>query len=121
MPDTLTEIANPQQIEGEPKRRWFSSLDLDLIVWLNENAEPMRFQFCYDKSRAERALSWSPELGFTHHAVDSGEMADDIRHKASPILTVHDTETHNAAKELLHGTLKQLPEDVAQFVRAKLT
>ena len=33
-PTVLTEDLNVRQVKGEPRRRWFSDADLDLIVWL---------------------------------------------------------------------------------------
>ena len=54
---TLTEIPEVRQIPDEPRRRWFRSDDLDLIVWCDESGAPTSFQLCYDKPRSEHALT----------------------------------------------------------------
>ena len=46
--DALREIVDVRQVPGEPKRRWFSSDDIDLIVWLDDSGAPVSFQLCYD-------------------------------------------------------------------------
>lgn len=33
----LIEVRNVRQIPGESTRRWFSSRDFDLIVWISED------------------------------------------------------------------------------------
>jgi hypothetical protein len=69
----LIEISNVSQPAGEPRRRWFVSDDLDLVVWCDESGRPSGFQLCYDKGLSERALTWQPDRGFTHTAVDDGD------------------------------------------------
>lgn len=79
----LTEFIGTRQIEGEPKRRWFSSETLDLIVWSNEANLPFKFQLCYDTDRQEHALTWEAGRGFDHSSVDSRKTSGG---PASPIL-----------------------------------
>lgn len=79
----LTEFIGTRQIEGEPKRRWFSSDSLDLIVWSNEENLPFKFQLCYDTDRQEHALTWEAGRGFDHSSVESGKTSGG---PASPIL-----------------------------------
>ena len=57
MPAMLAEVEHVRQRAGEPRRRWFASDDLDLIVWLDEADRFVGFQLCYDKGRSERALT----------------------------------------------------------------
>ena len=83
--DTLRELPDTRQIEGEPKRRWFNSPELDLIVWLDEDDAPVGFQLCYDKHHGERALTWRAGRGYDHAAVDDGEQTP-AQHKSTPIL-----------------------------------
>ena len=64
----LRELADIRQVPGEPRRRWFSSPDLDLIVWLDDADTMLGFQLCYDKSRGERALTWRADRGYDHYA-----------------------------------------------------
>ncbi len=80
-----TEVRNVRQIAGESKRRWFTDGDMDLTVWLNDRQEIVGFQLCYDKSAAERALTWKQASGFLHNRVDDGEGRPG-RHKGTPIL-----------------------------------
>ncbi|MCH7756306.1 hypothetical protein IH970_14450 [candidate division KSB1 bacterium] len=47
----LKEIQTARQIEGEPKRRWFSNRFFDLIVWFKKNDNEITgFQLCYNIS-----------------------------------------------------------------------
>ena len=82
---SLREIPQVRQIPGEARRRWFTSANFDLVVWLNEHEEIDGFQLCYDKTGEERALTWRQGAGFTHAAVDSGEGRAG-KYKSSPIL-----------------------------------
>jgi hypothetical protein len=81
----LRELRDTRQVEGEPKRRWFSSPDLDLIVWLDDEESLVGFQLCYDKTRGERALTWRDGRGYDHNAVDDGEQSPG-QYKSTPIL-----------------------------------
>ena len=81
----LRELRDTRQVEGEPRRRWFSSPDLDLIVWLDERDELVGFQLCYDKLRGERALTWRAGRGYDHMGVDDGESGPG-QYKSTPIL-----------------------------------
>jgi hypothetical protein len=83
--DALRELPDTRQVAGEPRRRWFSSADLDLIVWLDETGSVVGFQLCYDKSRGERALTWRAERGYDHSAIDDGE-SNPAQYKSTPIL-----------------------------------
>ena len=82
---SLREIPQVRQVPGEARRRWFSSVNFDLIVWLNERNGIDGFQLCYDKTGEERALTWRHGTGFSHAAVDSGEDRTG-KYKSSPIL-----------------------------------
>ncbi len=81
----LREIRNIRQREGEPKRRWFTSEKLDLILWQDEQDQLVGFQCCYDKPYRERALEWFINEGINHYDVDDGEQ-DSAGYKESPIL-----------------------------------
>jgi hypothetical protein len=80
----LAEIADPRQIPGEGRRRWFRDDYFDLIVWLDDHEEIFGFQLCYDKFHNERALTWRRDRGFRHERVDDGEITGHI--KMTPIL-----------------------------------
>ena len=68
----LHEIKQLGRMAEEP-RRWFTSHEMDLTVWLAQSGLPTGSQFCYDKGNGEKALTWRQESGFGHHAVDDGE------------------------------------------------
>jgi hypothetical protein len=80
----LREIRPVLQRSGEHPRRWFTSEDLDLIVWFDDDGGLSAFELCYDKAERQRVLRWSHDGGREHHAVDSGEDRPG-RHKASPL------------------------------------
>jgi hypothetical protein len=69
----LREITNLKQERGAGRRRWFESEGFDLVVWLGADDLVTGFQICYDFGRGEHALTWRPESGFAHHAVDPGD------------------------------------------------
>ena len=113
--DTLREVENIRQLAGEPRRRWFSSEHLDLIVWADGAGRPIAFQLCHGKPTAEHALTWTVDAGFTHAGVDDGESVG-FRHKATPIL-VADGDIDLARLERTFRDAGQgLPEDVAALV-----
>jgi hypothetical protein len=117
--DTLTEVDNPRQRAGEPRRRWFTSDELDLIVWLDEAGRPSAFQFCYGRPRHEHALTWSAERGFWHAAVDDGERVG-LGYKASPVLIPDGPLDVRALEGLLRAAGARLPAEIAAFVVARL-
>lgn len=82
----LSEIKPVRQVPGEGFRRWFTDVEMDLIVWYDgEDLEQIEgFQLCYDKEVLERALTWRPGAGFSHHKVDGGESP--YAAKMSPVL-----------------------------------
>ena len=69
----LTEFVNVRQVPGEPKRRWFSDDNFELIVWMNEDGKIIGFQLDYDKDKNMRALTWKDPSSYFHHRVDDGE------------------------------------------------
>ena len=42
-----------RQLPGEPARRWFSSPDIDLYIWLGEDGAPTGFQLVVPPKMAE--------------------------------------------------------------------
>jgi hypothetical protein len=80
----LKEIEKVEQLDGEPRRRWFSSTSLDLFLWYDDD-NIVQFQICYDKGPEEKALTWHHEKGLMHHQVDDGENRS-FRMKGTPIL-----------------------------------
>ncbi len=67
------------------RQRWFHDPAMDLFVWYAADDSVAAFQLAYDKSRAERVVSWRAGEGLSHHVVDDG--ARPGRHPASPTLS----------------------------------
>jgi len=111
----MKEICDVRQIPGEPKRRWFSSNEFDLIVWFSEDGSVHGFELCYDKQGKERSIRWSNSDGFHHMAVDDGEQILG-KHKETPILVADGffdaKQVHSKLSEVSH----LLPEEIAEFV-----
>jgi hypothetical protein len=117
--DPLRELPHTRQIPGEPKRRWFNSPDLDLIVWLRNDDTPSGFQLCYDKARRERALTWHEGRGYDHSAVDSGEDMP-TKYKGTPILVADGLFEPDRVKEHFLEASAEIPEDIRTFVAGVL-
>jgi hypothetical protein len=116
----LTEVRHVQQVPGEPGRRWFSSDNLGLIVWCDDAGSPIAFRLCHDKGRSERALTWTPDRGFSHMAIDDGEEGVGIRHKSTPVLVADGIFHANRVCDLFAESSAQLPPEIVEFVAAKL-
>lgn len=119
-PAGLREIANVRQVPGESPRRWFTSSDLDLILWLGPGGKPHGFQLCYGKqARKERAVTWWPERGLTHSSVDEGRR-EPLTVKGTP--TLAESEDYDAAGVLARflATKGELSAEVVDFVAQRL-
>ena len=111
--ERLYEIANVRQIAGEPRRRWFSSLEIDLIIWTERHEEVVAFQLCYDKSSAERAVTWRGDRGFDHALVDNGETALG-GYKGTPLLVADG----HFAKKKVHRVFLRAAADIPEWIRS---
>ncbi len=80
----LKEIKNTSQVSGEPRRRWFWTSGLDLVVWQGDAEDVVGFELCYGED-AEEAIVWHPHRGLAHAFVDTGEQFAG-RHKSAPVL-----------------------------------
>jgi len=71
------EFRHVRQEKVAGRRRWFDDdvLPFELIVWYGASSAVEGFQLCYNFGQGEHALTWRPEVGFAHHAVDSGSTA----------------------------------------------
>jgi hypothetical protein len=112
---TLIEASNVRQIPGESRRRWFASDDFDLIVSCNDLGAPISFQLCYNKLRAQHALTWEPTQGFVHSAVDDGEDVG-IGYKRTPILLADGAVNANRVIAQFTEASVELPREIAEFV-----
>ena len=116
----LKEIRSVRQIKGDLRRRWFTSVSMDLVVWVDDVGAPVKFQFCYDKGRGERALTWNTEFGFSHMAVDDGEDKGGTGYKASPILVADGSLDHTRVMQIFLDNSGEMPLDITDFVRQKI-
>ncbi len=117
----LREITSARQIAGEPRRRWFWSDALDLIVWYDDQSQPTGFQLCYGKGepRSERALTWNAPARYSHMAVDDGE-GRAFRYKATPILIPDGTLDVRNLSDAFVRESAELPSEIVIFVVSKL-
>ena len=111
----MREGTNVRQIPGEGRRRWFSSDDFDLIIWLNDDGSFAGFELCYDKRHNEHSLVWNPVYGFAHMAVDDGESGPG-KYKASPILIASGYFDARRIHTALIKEAHSLPKEVAGYV-----
>ena len=109
-----------RQLTGEPSRRWFTSPDIDLFVWLGEDGAPTGFQLCYDKQHREHALTWTRTGGFTHMGVDGGESRPG-RYKGTPILVANGAIDYEGILEQLRSQAATLPAAFLELVEAKVS
>lgn len=115
----MKEYRNVRQIPGESKRRWFSSDEFDLIVWLADDRRITGFELCYDKRGFEKSISWGDETGFRHMAVDDGEQRPG-KHKATPILVQDGLFDASRVYADFQAVSHTLPEEIAGFVLSAL-
>ena len=119
--EPLRELPYTRQVPGERRRRWFSSPELDLIVWLDDEDQPVGFQLCYDKPDAERALTWRDGRGFDHMAVDDGEHSiSPAAYKETPILVADGVFERDRVKKHFLQASAEVPQPLRQFVATKL-
>ena len=117
MNSMLKEIRNVRQVPGELRRRWFTSETMDLILWVDDSNGPTQLQLCYDKGhrRAERALTWRQETGYSHTVIDDGE-AGNGRYKSTPILVEDGACNTERINNLFLKDSDHLPTDIVHFV-----
>jgi hypothetical protein len=113
--EPLREIRNVRQISGEPIRRWFTSADMDLIVWFGEGGGPVAFELCYDKGHGEHSIAWNARRGYTHAVVDDGERRPG-KPKASPLLLADGPFDARRLHGTIHALRHGLPAEVAELV-----
>lgn len=114
----LRELNAVRQIPGEMPRRWFSSGDMDLIVWFDAAGQPDHFELCFDKSSQERCLRWSGQK-LAMYQIDSGE-GEPGRHKGTPIHRACDAQATDHLLERFMAASDCLPTNVREFVAAAL-
>jgi hypothetical protein len=107
------------QIAREPRRRWFSDGDLELIIWLDKKSRIVGFQLCYEVGKQLKALTWHENDGFLHSGVDDGDNRPG-RSKATPVLIPDATfDKGNIGKRFAQSS-QTLPVEIADFVKKKI-
>ena len=114
----LQELKDLRQVEGEPRRRWFSDEYFDLIIWLGGSDTVVGFQLCYDKQGRSRALTWQPK-GYLHHAVSDGEDQAG-KPKATPVLVPDGSFDKTALADVFAAASGRLEPKVRDFVLEKI-
>ena len=115
----LREVARVRQIDGEPRRRWFSGEGIDLIVWLDERAAAFGFQLCYPEGGHEMALTWEAGRGFEHATVDNGD--NGLRYKGTPLLKPGAPLEIKHVRLLFEAVAANLPTEIRRLVSEALS
>ncbi len=114
----LKELSQVRQIPEEPQRRWFADDYFDLIVWFGKAGQILGFQLCYDLEGEERALTWRQRRGYSHQAVDSGDLQRPF--KASPILVADGAFDQAAILQRFQERSGAMDTRIARFVADKI-
>ena len=115
----LKEIENPRQVQGEPRRKWFSDSDSDLIIWIEKNDVICGFQLCYGKGKDEHALTWRSGSGFLHERIDDGE-GRPFHYKSTPVLSPGGTPDVVALTEDFRKRSVGIDPNIIEFVLQRL-
>lgn len=115
----LKEIPNIRQNPGEPLRRWFSGLGVDLLVWY-EHRDVIGFQLCYRSGPEEHALTWFADRGLSHSRVDDGESVPG-RYKMAPLLVRNGLVDTQRVLRLFQRESSRLSVDIVAIVTGALT
>lgn len=114
----LRELTHVQQKPGEPRRRWFFSHDLDLVVWVDADDRPIGFQLAYDKDRGEHSITWDDERGFRHFVVDEGNPL--AGRAQTPLLWANGPFEPARVTHRFRALAGGVPSHLADFVIARL-
>lgn len=117
-PEQFRELSGVRQHADEPKRRWFFTPAMGLIVWVDELDRPFKFQLCYDMRVAEYALTWETGKGFNHALVDGGEGGPGINR--TPILCSDQPFDKSNLLPLFEVSSSSLPTSIGSLVSEAL-
>ena len=117
----MMELKKDRRPSGQGRRRWFSSPEMDLIVWFGEGDALEGFEFYYDKNLAEHVLIWREGQGFRHLAVDDGEQKPALNYKESPILIPDGEFESDRIRRLFRTARDELPGAIADEVESRLS
>ena len=114
----LREVRHVMQVPGEPRRRWFSDENFDLIVWFSPENEVIGFQLCYDKETEQKALTWLNQEGYRHSRVDDGDNPGKM--KASPVLEADGHLDREGIGRRFRENRGDVPDKIADCVYNKI-
>jgi hypothetical protein len=117
--ESLIEVPRCRQIPDEPRRRWFCSRTLDLIVWYSEDDRIVGFQLCYDDGTDRHSLTWTEDCGYRHHRIDEGE-GKPGRHKMTPILIPDGIFDKDRVLTLFDAHSQAIDSQIKETVRQRL-
>ena len=112
----LREIKNVSKKRDEPKKRWFSSPDMDLFIWFDSDDSIVSYQFTYDKPNNEKALIWSAEEGLSHMEVDDGSRPG--KHPGSPLLVADGVVKPYKIISMIQNNAGELDASIKNFIVA---
>jgi hypothetical protein len=114
----LRETRHIAQVPGDRFRRCFLDENLDLVVWYDPAKRIHGFQLAYDSEGLPRVVTWTPERGFFHAALDVGE--ESPLANRSPILTPSDDYDADQLLATFVSAAAELPVAEKAFIEARL-
>ena len=99
-------------------RRWFADETFELIVWFDEHGRIFGFQLCYNRTRLERALTWTAKGGYAHNRVDDGE-ASPVRNR-TPILLTQEEVAECTGLERFRAACTDIDPLISDFVEERV-
>ena len=115
----MQRIKHVRQVPGEPFRQWYAGPESDLIVWYSDSLTIQGFQFCYRLGKAEKAFTWMEGRGFSHHAVDNGELFY-APQKQTPILYGSEKVNASQVRKRFNRDAKNIRTTIVRLVNEKL-
>ena len=117
----LREVAGvASDVEGLT-RRWFSSRDMDLFIWLDADGQLAAFQWSWGKPTDEHVVAWDarqPQRLATGQ-LDDGEHGG-LGHKASPLLRTGEAPNPATRLKEFDRAAVDLPPDLRRRIRSML-
>ncbi len=119
----LKEIMPIRRASHDVQKRWFSSRDMDLFIWLKHNM-PVKFLLSYNKRQTEYAIQWEQNNGFQHFLVDTGENPSEEQaacYKQAPLLLalINKFDAYHVARDFLQNS-ENIDNSTADFIYARL-
>ena len=114
----LNEINDVTQYETGKHRRWFHDDYFDLYTWENFDGVLQGFQLCYARLGKERALRFSPEMGYSHEGVDAPE--DKPGRSMSALFVADGVFDANSVGSIFADAALEMPEKFRTFVLERI-